>query len=125
MTTQNPLVHELKRLNGTIRRLEAEVSDTPSGDPLRVGDRLELDLLRQQRALLTDLVESDGDLGDLLEECRRRLRAAERKHTRIYENGQAHDLRHADEWWATEDQIDYLADLIRQLEAALKCFAPP
>ncbi len=125
MDLEHPFAHELERLDDQIDRLEAQLNETTPDDSRQVGERLELGQLRDHQALLTELINSDGEPGDLLEHCRRRLRSAERAHALTYTNGRAHDLRHADEWWETEDQIDYLADLIRQLEAALRHTAPP
>lgn len=119
MDSEHPLAHELARLDEKIGDLEAELSRTPADDPLNLGDRLELATMQQQRALVQDMITMGDDLSAALASCHSRLREVEGKHQRMITSGRARDLRHDDEWWETEDQMTYLADLARQIGAAI------
>ncbi len=120
MDRHHPFAHEFTRLDNVIERLEAHLGGRSPDDPLKTGDRLELKAARRQRALLQEIDELSADLSTGLDTCHHRLREVERRRIELSANGHAHDLRHADAWWETETQTDYLAYLIRLLEAELQ-----
>lgn len=115
----HPFARELEHLNDRIQTLEKALIGTSDDDPLAIGDALELYRERQHQALVQALSEHAHSLEEALTLCHQHLILLERRHSALTLRGGAHDLRHADAWWETEELLAYDAELIRRLEEDL------
>ena len=112
----HPFARELQHLDDCIQALERTLLNTSEGDPLTIGAALELQRQQQHLTLVQGLAEHAHCLEDAVLLCQQHLILVEKRHSELTLRGKAHDLRHADAWWETEELMAYDAELIRKLQ---------
>jgi hypothetical protein len=120
-TVQTFFQREFSHLEHNISQIEKalhEKSMQQAGPRRCAGEEALLRMQQRHRELLQQLADHATSLDEALTLCRLRLIAAEAAHAHITARGGAADLRHADSWWDTLDDIEYLAALNSRLHAA-------
>ena len=115
---------EIHRIDRSIKQIQEAIDGTYSGDNPSANHtasmRAMLDIKCRQRRTIETLEAQSHDLQSALVFCRLHLMAAEEAHMKVASRQGARDLRQADAWWDTLNDIEFLAHLSSELRQAIE-----
>lgn len=107
--------HEMTTLAHNIEILEKSLRRYATDDAAIAGNVSLLQIQQHSLGLLYTLQPYSADTLCLLEACRTHLKIVTAVHLRLSREGEAHDLRHAEAWWQTLNEMEFLADFTNRL----------
>lgn len=120
-TAQEFFAREIRRINRAIARINTELEENPSANGRHDGMHAMLDIQRQHRLIAAALASQVADdMDEALHICRARLIVVQEECRRIADSGGADNLRCAEVWWQTLNEMHYLVSLNKRLDSAMQ-----
>ncbi|MAS38143.1 MAG: hypothetical protein CL610_29370 [Anaerolineaceae bacterium] len=113
------LGRELNKLETTIHQIQRGIESDPSANGRCAGMRAMLHTQQRHYRIVQRLTNEVDDVEQALAICHQMLVIIGRDHTRLTEQGGVCNPKVADDWWATLDDMQYLAKLSHRLMKVL------
>ena len=110
---------EIHQIDRSIQQMQEAIDGSLPENKQCAYQRALLDNKHRQRHLIETLAAQAHDFRSALVACRLRLIEAEETHMKAASRQDARALLHADDWWETLNDIEFLAHLSSQLQEAI------